>query len=233
MKTIGLIGGMSWESSLEYYRMLNELTKERLGGFSSSKCILHSLDFAEIESLQHKNKWKELNKIMAKAAKDLYKGGADIILLCTNTMHLCSEAIREAIPIPFLHITEAVGLAISALNIKKVGLMGTKFTMEKNFYARKLKDDFDIETITPDEDERDQIHKIIYEELVHGKLLDTSRLVYKQIIQNLKAKGAEGVVLACTEIPLLIKPDDADIPLFDTSRIHAEKAVEWALTSND
>ena len=231
MKTIGLIGGMSWESSLEYYCLVNEFTKAALGGFSSSKCLMYSVDFAEIETLQHQGNWERLNELMAEAATKLYKGGADIIVLCTNTMHLCSEAIKTAVPIPFLHIAEATGKAIKAKNLKKVGLLGTKFTMEKDFYKAVLKEQFGIETIIPSEEEREQVHQIIYEELVLGKIEDNSRKVYQQIISKLAKKGAEGVVLGCTEIPLLIKAKDVALPIFDTTTLHAQEAVAWALTN--
>ena len=229
MKIIGLIGGMSWESSLEYYRIVNEKTKALLGGFSSSKCLMYSVDFAEIEDLQHKDDWDKLNKLMSNAAERLFKGGAEIIVLCTNTMHLCSEAITDAVPIPFLHIAEATGQAIVKEGLKKVGLLGTKFTMEKDFYKTLLKDKFNIETIIPDADDREKVHQIIYGELVLGKIKDESRAIYVDIIKKLQNNGAEGVVLGCTEIPLLISPKDVEIPTFDTSKIHAEKAVEWAV----
>jgi len=230
MKVIGLIGGMSWESSLIYYKIVNEKVKEQLGGFSSCKCLMYSVDFAEIEALQKQGDWAKMDVLMADAADRLYKGGAEIIVLCTNTMHLCSTAIQETVPIPFLHIAEATAEAIVAQDLKKVGLLGTKFTMEKDFYKKVLADKYGIETIIPDMEEREQIHKIIYEELVLGTINDDSREVYKTIISNLEKRGAEGVILGCTEIPLLISNDDVNIPTFDTTTIHAAKAVEWALT---
>ena len=229
MKVIGLIGGMSWESSLEYYRMVNEKTKELLGGFSSSKCLMYSVDFAEIEALQHNDDWDKLNDLMSNAAKRLYNGGAEIIVLCTNTMHLCSKSIKDAVPIPFLHIAEATGKAIAKEGLKKVGLLGTKFTMEKDFYKTLLKDKFGIDTIIPDEADREKVHKIIYGELVLGEISDESRKTYVEIIKRLQNQGAEGIVLGCTEIPLLISPWDVEVPTFNTSRIHAEQAVEWAI----
>jgi len=229
MKVIGLIGGMSWESSQVYYQIINQQIKERLGGFSSAECLMYSVDFAEIEALQHKGDWNALNLKMADVAQKLYKGGADIIILCTNTMHLCSEAIIEAVPIPFLHIADAAGTEIQSKKLEKVGLLGTKFTMEENFYTGRLKETFDIEAILPDEDEREQIHSVIYNELVLGKIEDSSREVYKGIIKNLQNRGAEGVILGCTEIPLLISANDVEIPIFDTTTIHAKKAVDWAL----
>ncbi len=232
MKTIGLIGGMSWESSVEYYKLINSKVNELLGGFHSCKSLMYSVDFAEIEKLQHEDKWEELDVIMADAAKRLEDAGADIIILCTNTMHLSSDAIKEKTSIPFLHIAEATGEEIVNRKIKKVGLLGTKFTMEKDFYKDVLYEKFGIEVIIPNENERNQVHKIIYEELVHGKILVESREEYKVIIHNLEKAGAEGVILGCTEIPLLISDADVNIPTFDTTKLHAEKAVEWLLKNN-
>lgn len=230
MKVIGLIGGMSWESSAVYYDIVNKSVKERLGGFSSCKCLMYSVDFSEIETLQHQGNWEKLNDLMADAATRLYKGGAEIIVLCTNTMHLCSEAIIKSVPIPFLHIADAAGEAIQSKNLQKVGLLGTKFTMEKDFYKRILIEKYGIKTIIPNEKEREEIHRIIYEELVLGEIKDDSRETYKTIIKNLQNEGAKGVVLGCTEIPLLISKGDVEIPIFDTTKIHAQKAVEWAVS---
>ena len=230
MKTIGLIGGMSWESSAVYYELINKKVREILGGFHSCKSVMVTVDFAEIEKLQHKNEWKILDSMMVESAKQLELAGADIVVLCTNTMHLCSDAIIKNISIPFLHIAEATGLKIKSKNLKKVGLLGTKFTMEKDFYKEYILNSFGIEVIIPSDKERELVHNIIYQELVHGVIKDESREVYKQIIQNLEQNGAEGVILGCTEIPLLISDDDVNIPVFDTTTIHAEKAVEWALS---
>ncbi len=229
MKKIGLIGGMSWESSLEYYRIINEEVRNRLGGFHSAKSVMESVDFAEIEELQHKDDWEALNKQMVQAAKNLEKAGADLILLCTNTMHLCSDEIRKNSSIPFLHIATATGEKIKEKKLNKVLLLGTKFTMEKDFYKNILHNDFGIDVMIPGEKDREIVHKIIYEELVHGKLLPQSKEKYLDIIQKSIDKGAQGVILGCTEIPLLIKQKDLNIPVFDTTRIHAEKAVEWAM----
>ena len=231
MKTIGLIGGMSWESSIVYYELINKKVKELLGGFHSCQSLMYTVDFDNIVKLQHEGKWKELDLLMANSAKRLEKGGADIVVLCTNTMHLCSEAIKESISIPFLHIAEATGISITNSNIKKVALLGTKFTMEKDFYKDILVDKFGIEVITPNDMEREDVHRIIYEELVHGQIKDESREIYKSIIKNLKNRGAEGVILGCTEIPLLISDSDVSIPTFDTTQIHAEQAVIWALNN--
>ncbi|VAW24277.1 Aspartate racemase [hydrothermal vent metagenome] len=232
MKTIGLIGGMSWESSAIYYEYINKKVRELKGGFHSCKNIMVSVDFAEIEKLQHKNNWKALNKLMVGAAKQLETAGADIIILCTNTMHLCSSEIVKNISTPFLHIAEATGEEIIHKNIKKVALIGTKFTMEKDFYKGFLTDNFEIEVIIPTAKERQLIHDIIYNELVVGEIKDKSRTIYKTIISNLEKCGAKGVILGCTEIPLLISNADVNIPVFNTTKIHAEKAVEWALKNS-
>lgn len=229
MKRIGLIGGMSWESSIVYYELINKKVKAVLGGFHSCKSLMDTVDFDQIVQLQHEDKWEELDEIMIDSAKRLEKAGADIIVLCTNTMHLCSPAIKANISIPFLHIAEAAGMEIKRKGIKKVALLGTKFTMEKDFYKEVLADQFGIEVIIPNDAERAQVHQIIYGELVQGKIKDESRQVYQTIIQNLEDRGAEGVILGCTEIPLLISDSDVSIPTFDTTILHAVKAVEWAL----
>ncbi len=229
MKTIGLIGGMSWESSAVYYELINLKVRDKLGGFHSCKSIMVTVDFAEIEDLQHKDEWEALDKMMADSAKQLESAGADIIVLCTNTMHLCSPAIIENISIPFLHIAEATGMEIIRKGLKKVALLGTRFTMEKDFYKAFLYEKFGIEVIIPDPPGIEDVHRIIYTELVHGKIKDDSRETYKNIIADLELRGAQGVILGCTEIPLLISESDVNIPTFDTTTIHAEKAVEWAL----
>lgn len=229
MKTIGLIGGMSWESSAVYYELINAKVRDILGRFHSCKSIMVSVNFAEIEKLQHLGEWEKLDKMMVAAAKQLETAGADIIVLCTNTMHLCAPEIIKNISIPFLHIAEATGLEIAKKGFQKVALLGTKFTMEKDFYKQYISDNFGVEVIIPTNKEREKIHQIIYEKLVHGKIENRSREIYKQIIGNLEKEGAEGVILGCTEIPLLISGSDVNIPTFDTTTIHAEKAVEWAL----
>jgi aspartate racemase len=229
MKTIGLIGGMSWESSLVYYELINKKVQKVLGGFHSCKNIMISVNFAEVEKLQHESNWEALNTLMAETAKNLELAGADLVVLCTNTMHLCSEAIIKNISIPFLHIAEATGQEIIKKNLSKVALLGTKFTMEKDFYKQLLTNDFGIEVLIPTKEERQLVHNIIYNELVQGKINNSSREVYQTIIKNLEKRGAQGVILGCTEIPLLIKEKDVTIPIFNTTKIHAEKAVEWAL----
>ncbi len=229
MKKIGLIGGMSWESSQVYYKIINENVRKILGGFHSSKCVMESVDFAEIEKLQHKDDWNSLNKIMVESAKNLENAKADVIVLCTNSMHLCSDEITKNVSIPFLHIAVATGKKIKEQNIGKVLLLGTKFTMEKDFFKKILKNDFGIEVIIPDDNDREIIHTIIYYELVHGKIKSESKKEFQRIINDSIEKGAEGVILGCTEIPLLIKSNDVNIPVFDTTRIHAESAVEFVL----
>lgn len=229
MKTIGLIGGMSWESSAIYYNCMNKAVRRELGGFHSAKTLMLSVDFAEVEHLQHEGDWKALDQMMADAAMQLEKGGAELVLLCTNTMHLCTTAIEASIEIPFYHIAEAAGQAIAEKGLKKVGLLGTRFTMEKDFYKAKLLQDFGIEVIIPDSEEMDVVHQIIYGELVHGVIEEESREKYKGIIANLEERGAEGAILGCTEIPLLISDEDVNIPTFDTTTLHAEGAVAWAL----
>ncbi|MDY8135825.1 aspartate/glutamate racemase family protein [Aquimarina sp. 2201CG5-10] len=228
MKTIGLIGGMSWESSAVYYELMNKKVKELLGGFHSAKCILNSVDFAEIESLQHKNDWNSLNQTMIASAKQLENAGADLVILCTNTMHLCSDEIIKNTSIPFLHIATATSKEIVSHKLQKVALLGTKFTMEKDFYKNILSD-HKIDYLIPDKKDRAVIHDIIYKELVLGDLKNISREKIIEIIKNLQSKGAQGVILGCTELPLLIKSTDVDIPIFDTAKIHAEKAIEMAL----
>lgn len=229
MKTIGLIGGMSWESSLEYYRIVNETVKEKLGGLHSCKCLMYSVDFGVIEALQHQNKWDELTKLMIEAAQNLKHGGADFIVICTNTMHKMAPEIETATGLNILHIADVTGAAISKDQIQKVGLLGTRFTMEGDFYKKRLKDNYDIEVIIPEDADRQIIHDIIYNELCLGIIKDDSRQKYIDIINKLCANGAEGIILGCTEIPLLIKQSDVLIPVYDTTKIHAESAVDFAL----
>jgi aspartate racemase len=229
MKTIGLIGGMSWESSAVYYKLINNAVKTKLGGFNSCKSIMISVDFAEIEALMSKNNWGMLDQIMANAALQLEKAGADIILLCTNTLHLCSPAIIEQISIPFFHIAEATGKELVKSGLKKVSLLGTRFTMEKDFYCKYIKDNYGIDVIIPDFEDREVVHNIIFNELVAGNFQSSSKTKYIEIIEKLRKKGAEGVILGCTEIPLLVTQEDVNIPVFDTTKIHALQAVEWAL----
>lgn len=229
MKTIGLIGGMSWESSLEYYRISNELVKKRLGGSHSCESIMYSVDFEEFEKLQHEGQWDQLTIKMINIAKKLEKLGAELILICTNTMHKMAEEIEQNVKVPLLHIADAAAEEIKKRRINKVGLLGTKFTMEEDFYKKRLKTKHDIDVIIPEEIEREVIHKIIYKELILGNIKNESREKFKAIINNLQNRGAEGVILGCTEIPLLIKEKDSSIPVFDTTMLHVKKAIEIAL----
>jgi aspartate racemase len=224
-----MIGGMSWESSLEYYRIINETVKLELGGLHSAQCLMYSVDFEEIETLQHQNKWSELTDIMVASAEKLRDGGADFIVICTNTMHKMVADIESGSGLKVLHIAEATGGEIVKKGMKKVGLIGTKFTMEQDFYKKLLKDKFNIEVIIPDEKDRAIIHNVIYNELCKGIIDQGSKEKYIKIINNLALNGAEGVVLGCTEIPLLIKQGDVNIPVFDTMTIHAVATVKFAL----
>lgn len=230
MKTIGLIGGMSWESTKVYYELINKKVQQLLGGFHSAKIIMYSVDFAEIEKLQHQNKWTELCQLMSDTAQKLEKAGADIVLLCTNTMHLCSDSIIKNLTVPFLHIADATGEKIAEQKISKVGLLGTQFTMEKDFYKTVLKDKFGIDVLVPDLPERETVHQIIYNELVHGIIRPESKEKMISIVRGLQKKEAEGVILGCTEIPMLISSNDSEIPVFDTTKIHAEKAAKLITT---
>lgn len=229
MKTIGLIGGMSWESSIEYYRLINQLVKIQLGGNHSCSCIMHSVDFSEIEELQHKGNWEELTKIMVDISKNLENSGADCIVICTNTMHKMADDIKKAVGIPLIHIADSVGENITKLNLKKVALLGTRFTMEQDFYKGRINNKFGIEVITPNENDKSIIHKVIYEELVKGIFTDESKKAYIEIINKLIVEGAQGIILGCTEIPLLIKQEDISVPIFDTTKLHSESAVKFAL----
>jgi aspartate racemase len=229
MKTIGLIGGMSWESSLEYYRIINEEVKRKLGGLHSAKILMYSVDFEEIEKVQHQGKWDEATKLMIEAAQNLEKGGVDFVVICSNTMHKMSGDVQKNIGIPLLHIGDATAEKIKEASFKKVGLLGTRFTMEEDFYKGRLIGRYGLEVVLPDEKGRQIVHDIIYKELCLGVIKPSSKDQFCEIIQNLVRDGAEGIILGCTEIPLLIKQEDVKVPLFDTTRIHAESAVEYAL----
>ena len=229
MKTIGLIGGMSWESSLEYYRIINTATKERLGGLHSAECLMFSFDFAEIEALQASGDWRTASHRLAQAARQIEQGGGQCIVLCTNTMHKCFSAIEATVSIDTIHIADPTAQAIQSAGLQKVALLGTAYTMEQDFYKGRLIEKFGLDVLIPDEVGREQVHRIIYEELVLGDIRDESREVYQGIIQQLADAGAEGVILGCTEIELLIKPEHSPIPTFDTTRLHALAAVDWAL----
>jgi len=229
MKTIGLIGGMSWESTLEYYRIMNEVINGKLGRLHSAKCIIYSFDFEEIEKLQCERKWKELAEIMIDAAQKLEKAGVDFIVICTNTMHKVADDVQKNINIPLLHIVDVTAEKIKEKGLKKVGLLGTKFTMEEGFYRERLKEKHGIDVVIPEEREREFVHRVIYDELCLGIVKHESKEEFRRIIENLVCNGAEGIVLGCTEIPLLVGQEDADVPIFDTTTIHAEAAIKFAL----
>jgi aspartate racemase len=230
MKTIGLLGGMSWESSIEYYRITNETVKDRLDGLHSAQCLMYSVDFAEVERLQHADEWDALTLLMIEGMQRLARGGADCLVICTNTMHRIAPEIQAAIDLPLLHIADATADAVKAQGLHTVGLLGTRFTMEGDFYRSKLIQDHGLQVLIPDETGRETVHRIIYSELVQGQILERSRLAFQNVVAGLQAKGAQGVILGCTEIPLLIRQSDVSIPVFDTTRIHAEAAVDWALS---
>lgn len=229
MKTIGLIGGMSWESSLEYYRIINEQVKEKLGDLHSAKSLMYSLNFAEIEKLQHQGKWDKLTSLMIKAAQNLENGGADFVLICTNTMHKMADDVQDNINIPLLHLVDTTADKIKQNRLRKVGLLGTNFTMEEDFYKGRLMNKYGLDVIVPNENDRQIIHQVIYQELCLGNIKKSSKDQYIEIINKLIESGAEAVILGCTEIPLLIQQEDVKVPLYDTTTIHAEAAVEYSL----
>ncbi len=229
MKTIGLLGGMSWESSLEYYRLINEGVKARLGGLHSARCLLWSFDFAEIEALQMAGDWDGAARAMAAAAQSLERGGAEGIVICTNTMHRLAPEVEAAVSIPLLHIADATARHILNDGCKTVGLLGTRFTMEQDFYRGRLESRFGLRVLTPDAPDRATIHEVIYQELCLGDVRENSRRAYLRIIDDLAGRGAEAVILGCTEITLLVQPEHTTVPLYDTTRLHALAAVEWAL----
>lgn len=230
MQTIGLIGGMSWESTVPYYRIVNETIRERLGGLHSAKVLLHSLDFHEIERLQQIGAWNEAGQVLAQSAKSLQAAGADFLVLCTNTMHKVADVIENAVAIPLLHIADPTAEAIKHAGLKTVGLLGTKFTMEQDFYRSRLVEHHAIEVIIPNAADRKTVHTVIYKELCQGKVFAESRLLYRDIIQRMVDDGAEGIILGCTEIAMLVDPLEAQVPVFDTTRLHARQAAERALT---
>lgn len=229
MKTIGLIGGMSWESTADYYRRLNELVKQRLGGLHSAKIVLHSVDFAEIESLQAHGAWEEAGRQLAQVARSLEAGGADFLVLCTNTMHKVAPAIEGASALPLLHIADPTATAIRQAGFTRVGLLGTRFTMEQDFYRGRLVERHGLDVIVPDDDGRSLVHRVIYEELCLGVVREESRAGYRQVIARLVDQGAQAVILGCTEIAMLVSAADAPVPVFDTTAIHAQAAVDAAL----
>lgn len=229
MRMIGLIGGMSWESSAEYYRILNQGVRDRLGPTASARCLLWSFNFAEIEELQHHGDWGGLTARMIDAAQRLEAGGADVLLICTNTMHRMAPAVQAAVNVPLLHIADPTAESIKAAGFATIGLLGTAFTMEHEFYRGRLTAQHGLNVIVPSAEDRGTVHRIIYEELVTGKVLPESRDAYRAIIARMVDDGAEAVILGCTEIMLLVKPEDSSVPIFDTTALHAAAAIEMAL----
>ena len=230
MKTIGLLGGMSWESTIPYYRLINEGVKKRLGGLHSAQILLHSVDFHEIEACQSSGDWQQAGEILAQAAMGLQQAGAQGIVLCTNTMHKVAGAIETACEVPFLHIADATGRAISQQKMSNVALLGTRYTMEQEFYRGRLQQEFGINTLIPEQDDRQKINQIIFEELCLGEVSDTSRDYYLNVIDGLARQGAQGVIFGCTEIGLLVPAQMSPLPVFDTAAIHAADAVEFMLS---
>lgn len=229
MKTIGMLGGMSWESTASYYKAINEGVRDKLGGLHSAKICLYSVDFDQIEKLQHQGDWQATAEILSQAARGVERGGADFLLICTNTMHKVAEEIESAVSIPVLHIADATGAKLKEDKVKRVGLLGTRFTMEEDFYKGRLTEKFNIEVIVPDPAEQDIVHNVIYSELCLGKIRERSLLKYLEIIDSLRDKGAEAVILGCTEIALLVQQKHAEVPLYNTTEIHASSAVEQAV----
>lgn len=229
MKTIGLVGGMSWESTLEYYRIINLRVKEKAGGFHSAKIVMYSVDFQDVESRQHQGRWEELTALMIDAAQRVERAGAELLVICTNTMHMMAGEVQDTVRIPLLHIADVTAKAIKSRSLRRVGLLGTRFTMEKDFYKERLRKDHGLEVIIPEEKERELIHAILYNELCLGEIREESKGTFQKIIAGLRARGAQGIILGCTEIPLLVSQKDYVIPLFDTTTLHAEAAADYAL----
>ncbi|MFE8148930.1 aspartate/glutamate racemase family protein [Brenneria goodwinii] len=233
MKTLGLIGGMSWESTIPYYSTINEYVKNQLGGLHSAKIILHSVDFHDIEQLQSQGDWQQAARVLSDIAMGLEKAGAEAIVICTNTMHKVADAVENASQLPLLHIADATGESIAKQGMKKVGLLGTRYTMEQDFYRQRIRDRYGIDVIIPDSAGRETVNRVIYEELCQGKIDAGSRQAYREIITQLERQGAEGIILGCTEIPLLLSADDANVPLFDTTTLHAIAAAKYALSQDN
>ena len=231
MRTIGLIGGMSWESTVPYYRLINEAVRERLGGLHSARIVLHSVEFAQVEALQRTGAWDEAGELLADVARSLERAGAGVVVLCTNTMHKVAPAIEAATALPFIHIADPTATAIRAAGLTRVGLLGTRFTMEQDFYRERLSALHGIDVVVPDEDDRQAVHRVIYEELCLGVVDDGSRSRYRAVIDRLVEAGAQAVILGCTEIGMLVGPEDSPVPLFDTTLLHARAAADWALTA--
>lgn len=229
MKVIGLIGGMSWESSAVYYRLVNEAVRARLGGQHNARSLLYTVDFADVEAMQHAGRWDEAGAVLADAALRLERGGAECVVLCTNTMHKLADRIEAAVAIPLLHIVDATAAALAARGLDRVGLLATAFTMEQEFYRGRLRERFGIEAIVPEEADRRLVHRVIYDELCQGLARPDSKAAYLRVMRDLAGRGARAIVLGCTEIMLLVGQADTDLPVFDTTALHAAAAVDWAL----
>jgi len=229
MKTLGLIGGMSWESTVPYYRLINEGIKARMGGLHSAKLVLYSVDFAEVEQLQSAGRWQEAGQMLVQAAQSLQAAGAQGLVLCTNTMHKVADAIESAVDLPLIHIADATAQAVQSAGLQRVGLLGTRFTMEQDFYKARLQKTWRLNVLVPEPPERDEVHRIIYQELCLGQVNDESRDAYSRVMDRLIAQGAQGIILGCTEIGLLVDANDHAVPLFDTTALHAQAAVDWML----
>ena len=228
MKTIGLIGGMSWESSIEYYRIINQTAREKLGGLHSAKSLMVTVDFAEIEKLQHEGRWDDAAQILVQCAQELERGGADFIVLCTNTMHKVADQIQADVKIPFLHIADATAERIKSAGLQKIGLLGTRFTMEQGFYKSRLIEKYGLDVLVPNHEDRELVHRVIYDELCLGIVRNDSRESYKEIMRTLVEQGAQGIILGCTEVGLLLSSANVDAPVFDTVEIHCRAALEAA-----
>lgn len=231
MRRIGLLGGMSWESSAEYYRFVNEAVRERLGGLHSADCVLRSLDFADVEELQRSGRWREAAELLAAEARGLVDGGAELLVLCTNTMHKVADAVADAVPVPFVHIADTTADAVRAAGLSTVGLLGTAYTMEQAFYVGRLQEAHGLRVLVPRPADRRLVHAVIYDELCVGVVRESSRERVRRIVRGLAQEGAEGVLLGCTELELLVTAADSPVPLFDTTRLHARRAVALALDS--
>lgn len=225
LRTLGLLGGMSWESTVPYYRLINQTVRERLGGLHSAQLLLYSVDFAQVERLQHAGDWDAAGALLGRAARALRDGGAQLLVICTNTMHKVADAVEQAAQLPLLHIADPTGEAIRAAGLTRIGLLGTRFTMEQDFYRQRLIERHGLEVLVPEPDERDFVHRVIYDELCVGRIRDASREGYRRIVEGLAARGAQGAILGCTEIGLLLGADDVELPLFDTTALHARAAA--------
>jgi aspartate racemase len=232
MNTIGLIGGMSWESTAHYYALLNKGANQRLGGHHAAKILLYSIDFDELATLQHADRWEEATALIVDAGHRLERGGADCVLICANTMHLSAPELEKAVNIPLLHVVDVTGSAIAKSGAKRIGLLGTAFTMEKPFYADRLREKFGFDVLIPQQADRSATHRIIFDELVHGVVSPASKQAFREIIQRLVAQGAEAIILGCTELMMIIESQDSPVPLFDTTTLHCEAALDFALSTN-